>query len=108
VLEAHDSTNLHFAARNWQLRVTDLQQGLVYGIHTDETQLDDRLLTRFDYENVFGTVLNRLCVQAMIGHPPTVYGSGASTRGYINIRDTMQCIGLALRPSAGSTGCSIS
>jgi UDP-sulfoquinovose synthase len=93
--KVHDSHNIHFACRVWGLRATDLNQGVVYGVHTDETQLDDRLLTRFDYDELFGTALNRFCVEAVIGHPITVYGSGHQTRGFLNIRDTLQCIELA-------------
>ena len=93
----HDSHNIHFACRVWGLRATDLNQGVVYGIQTDETQLDDRLLTRFDYDDVFGTALNRFCLQAVIGHPLTVYGKGGQTRGYLNIVDTLQCVELAVR-----------
>ena len=95
--KVHDSHNLHFACRVWGLRATDLNQGVVYGIHTDETELDDRLLTRFDYDELFGTALNRFCVEAVIGHPLTVYGNGTQTRGFLNIRDTLQCIELAAR-----------
>jgi UDP-sulfoquinovose synthase len=98
--KVHDSHNLHFACRIWGLRVTDLNQGVVYGIHTDETELDDRLLTRFDYDELFGTALNRFCVQSVIGHPITVYGGGTQTRGFLNIRDTLQCIELATRVPA--------
>jgi UDP-sulfoquinovose synthase len=93
--KVHDSHNLHFAARTWGLRATDLNQGVVYGIETDETALDERLITRFDYDEVFGTALNRFCVQAVIGHPLTVYGSGSQTRGFLNLRDTLQCVELA-------------
>ena len=93
--KVHDSTNIHFACRHWGLRATDLNQGVVYGIETDETVQDERLLTRFDYDELFGTALNRFCVQAMIGHPLTVYGRGGQTRGYLNIRDTLQCVELA-------------
>ncbi|MBI4259521.1 MAG: NAD-dependent epimerase/dehydratase family protein [Actinobacteria bacterium] len=93
--KVHDSHNIHFACRVWGLRATDLNQGVVYGIHTPETQLDDRLLTRFDYDEVFGTALNRFCLQAVIGHPLTVYGRGGQTRGYLNIVDTLQCVELA-------------
>ncbi len=75
--KVHDSTNIHFACRIWGLAATDLNQGVVYGIETDETALDERLLTRFDYDEMFGTVLNRFCVQAVIGHPLTVYGRAA-------------------------------
>jgi UDP-sulfoquinovose synthase len=94
--KVHDSHNVHFACRIWGLRATDLNQGVVYGIATDETQLDDRLLTRFDYDDVFGTALNRFCVQAVIGHPLTVYGKGGQTRGYLNIVDTLRCVELAV------------
>src|SRR4051795_3841745 len=94
--KVHDSHNIHFACRVWGLRATDLNQGVVYGIETDETQLDERLCTRFDYDEIFGTALNRFCVQAVIGHPLTVYGRGGQTRGYLNIRDTLQCVELAV------------
>jgi UDP-sulfoquinovose synthase len=91
-----DSTNIHFASRVYGLRATDLNQGVVYGVHTEQTLLDDRLLTRFDYDEAFGTALNRFCVQAVIGHPLTVYGTGGQTRGFLNIRDTVACVELAL------------
>ena len=94
--KVHDSHNIHFACRVWGMRATDLNQGVVYGIHTDETRLDDRLMTRFDYDDVFGTALNRFCLQAVIGHPLTVYGRGGQTRGYLNIVDTMRCVELAV------------
>ena len=94
-----DSTNIHFACRVYGLRATDLNQGVVYGVHTDETLLDDRLLTRFDYDEQFGTALNRFCLQAVIGHPLTVYGSGGQTRGFLNIRDTLACVELAAAQS---------
>lgn len=93
--KVHDSTNIHFATRVWGLRATDLNQGVVYGIETDETLLDPGLATRFDYDETFGTVLNRFCLQAVIGHPLTVYGAGGQTRGYLNIRDTLRCVELA-------------
>ena len=93
--KVHDSTNVHFACRIWGIRATDLNQGVVYGIETDETGLDDRLVTRFDYDEMFGTALNRFCVQAVIGHPLTVYGEGGQTRGYLNIKDTLRCVELA-------------
>jgi UDP-sulfoquinovose synthase len=94
--KVHDSHNIHFACRIWGVRATDLNQGVVYGIETNETRLDDRLLTRFDYDDVFGTALNRFCVQAVIGHPLTVYGKGGQTRGYLNLVDTLQCVELAV------------
>jgi UDP-sulfoquinovose synthase len=93
--KVHDSTNIHFACRTWGLRATDLNQGVVYGIETEETARDERLVTRFDYDELFGTVLNRFCVQAVIGHPLTVYGAGRQTRGFLNIRDTLACVELA-------------
>jgi UDP-sulfoquinovose synthase len=98
--KVHDSTNIHFACRIWGLRATDLNQGVVYGIQTEETARDERLITRFDYDEVFGTVLNRFCLQAVIGHPLTVYGSGGQTRGFLNIRDTLQCVELAVENPA--------
>jgi UDP-sulfoquinovose synthase len=98
--KVHDSTNLHFACRIWGLRATDLNQGVVYGVETDETARDERLITRFDYDEIFGTVLNRFCVQAVIGHPLTVYGSGGQTRGFLNIRDTLRCVELAVENPA--------
>jgi UDP-sulfoquinovose synthase len=93
--KVHDSTNIHFACRTWGLRATDLNQGVVYGIETEETARDERLITRFDYDELFGTVLNRFCLQAVIGHPLTVYGAGHQTRGFLNIRDTLNCVELA-------------
>jgi UDP-sulfoquinovose synthase len=93
--KVHDSTNIHFACRTWGLRATDLNQGVVYGVETEETARDERLVTRFDYDELFGTVLNRFCVQAVIGHPLTVYGGGQQTRGFLNIRDTLACVELA-------------
>jgi UDP-sulfoquinovose synthase len=98
--KVHDSHNIHFGCRIWGLRATDLNQGVVYGIETDETALDPRLVTRFDYDGVFGTVLNRFCVQAVIGKPLTVYGRGGQTRGFLNIRDTLQCVELAVENPA--------
>ena len=94
--KVHDSHNIQFACRIWGLRSTDLNQGVVYGIETDETALDPRLSTRFDYDEVFGTALNRFCLQAVIGHPLTVYGKGGQTRGYLNIVDTLRCVELAV------------
>jgi UDP-sulfoquinovose synthase len=101
--KVHDSHNIHFACRVWGLRATDLNQGVVYGIETPETRLDERLLTRFDYDELFGTALNRFAVQAVIGHPLTVYGKGGQTRGFLNLVDTLQCVELtaANPPAAG-------
>jgi UDP-sulfoquinovose synthase len=94
--KVHDSHNIMFACRVWGLRATDLNQGVVYGIETDEVNLDDRLLTRFDYDESFGTALNRFCVQAVAGIPLTLFGKGGQTRGYLNIRDTLRCVELAM------------
>jgi UDP-sulfoquinovose synthase len=93
--KVHDSNNIMFACKIWGLRATDLNQGVVYGIETDEANRDDRLLTRFDYDESFGTALNRFCVQAVAGIPLTLFGKGHQTRGYLNIRDTLQCVELA-------------
>jgi len=94
--KVHDSHNIQFVCRVWGLRSTDLNQGVVYGVHTDQTDLDPRLATRLDYDHVWGTVLNRYCVQAAIGHPLTVYGKGGQTRGFLDIRDTLRCVELAI------------
>ncbi|MBV8732445.1 MAG: NAD-dependent epimerase/dehydratase family protein, partial [Acidobacteriia bacterium] len=93
--KVHDSHNIMFACRIWGIRATDLNQGVVYGVVTDETSLDEALINRFDYDDVFGTVLNRFCAQAAVGHPLTVYGKGGQTRGFLDIRDTVRCIELA-------------
>ena len=93
--KVHDSHNIMFACRIWGLRATDLNQGVVYGTVTDEVVLDEALINRFDYDDVFGTVLNRFCAQAAIGHPLTVYGTGGQTRGFLDIRDTVRCIEIA-------------
>ena len=101
--KVHDSHNILFACRVWKLRSTDLNQGVVYGIETDETELDARLATSFHYDEVFGTALNRFSVQAVAGIPLTVYGRGGQTRGFLNIRDTLRCVELSLLnpPAAG-------
>ena len=90
--KVHDSHNIEFACRVWGMRATDLNQGIVYGQATDETSLDPLLATRLDYDAVFGTVLNRMVVQAVLGLPLTVYGQGGQIRGLINIVDTVECI----------------
>jgi nucleoside-diphosphate-sugar epimerase len=94
--KVHDSHNIMFCSKIWGLRATDLNQGVVYGVETDETVLDGRLATRFDYDQIYGTALNRFCVQAAVGYPLTVYGKGQQTRGYINLHDTIRCIELAI------------
>ena len=99
--KVHDSHNIMFACKVWGLRATDLNQGVVYGTMTDEVSMDEALINRFDYDEVFGTVLNRFCVQAAIGCPLTVYGKGGQTRGFLDIRDTVRCIEIAcLNPAA--------
>lgn len=99
--KVHDSHNIMFACKIWGLRATDLNQGVVYGTLTEEVALDEALINRFDYDEVFGTVLNRFCAQAAIGHPLTVYGKGGQTRGFLDICDTVRCIEIAcLNPSA--------
>ena len=94
--KVHDSHNIHFACRIWGLRATDLNQGVVYGTLTPQTERDERLINRFDYEDIFGTALNRFCIQAAIGHPLTVYGKGGQTRGFLDIRNTVRCVELAV------------
>lgn len=98
--KVHDSHNIEFACRVWGLRSTDLNQGIVYGHDTAHTVLHPGLATRFDYDDVFGTVLNRMVVQAVLGQPLTVYGAGGQTRGLINIVDTVECIRLAVEQPA--------
>ena len=95
-----DTDLLWYYVRMWRLRVTDLMQGPVYGIFTDESEVDDRLLTLFSYDELFGTVLNRFIVQAIAGYPLTVYGKGGQTRGYLNIKDTLNCVRLSLENPA--------
>lgn len=98
--KVHDSHNIMFCCRIWGLSATDLNQGVVYGVDTDEILMDERLRTRFDYDGVFGTVLNRFLVQAVMGLPLTVYGKGGQTRGFLDIRDTLACVELAIRHPA--------
>ncbi|KAG5540086.1 hypothetical protein RHGRI_020352 [Rhododendron griersonianum] len=94
--KVHDSNNIAFTCKAWGMRATDLNQGVVYGVRTDETEMHEELCNRLDYDGVFGTALNRFCVQAAVGHPLTVYGKGGQTRGYLDIRDTIQCVELAI------------
>jgi UDP-sulfoquinovose synthase len=99
--KVHDSHNIMFCCKIWGLRATDLNQGVVYGTMTDEVALDEGLINRFDYDEVFGTVLNRFCVQAATGVPLSVYGKGGQTRGFLDIRDTVRCVEIAcLNPAA--------
>jgi UDP-sulfoquinovose synthase len=101
--KVHDSHNIHFTCRIWGLRATDLNQGVVYGSQTPETALHRDLATRFDYDGIWGTVLNRFCAQAAIGLPLSVHGKGGQTRGFLDIRDTVACVELAAvnPPAAG-------
>jgi len=87
-----DTDLMWFGVRMWDLKVTDLMQGPVYGIETDESQIDHRLRTIFNYDEVFGTIVNRFIVQGCVGYPLTVYGGGGQTRGYLNIKDALQCV----------------
>ena len=99
--KVHDSHNIMFTCKAWGLRATDLNQGVVYGTVTDEVMMDEALINRFDYDEVFGTVLNRFCAQAALGCPLTVYGRGGQTRGFLDIRDTVRCVEIAcLNPAA--------
>ena len=93
--KVHDSHNIQFACKIWGIRATDLNQGIVYGLHTDEDEFDEGLINRLDYDGVFGTALNRFIIQAAIGHNITVYGSGKQTRAFLNIKDTIRCVEIA-------------
>jgi len=87
-----DTDLLWFGVRIWGLKVTDLMQGPVYGIETEESSIDQRLRTFFNYDEIFGTIVNRFITQAVVGYPLTVYGKGGQTRGYLNLKDTLQCV----------------
>ena len=87
-----DTDLLWFGVRMWDLKVTDLMQGPVYGIETEESIIDERLKTIFNYDEIFGTIVNRFVTQAVVGYPLTVYGGGGQIRGYLNIKDTLQCV----------------
>jgi len=93
--KVHDSHNIAFTCKAWGIRATDLNQGVVYGTTTRETSMDEALINRFDYDEVFGTVLNRFCAQVALGYPLTVYGKGGQTRGFLDIRDTVRCVEIA-------------
>ena len=105
--KVHDSANIMFACKIWGLRATDLNQGVVYGTVTDQTAMHEALVNRFDYDEVFGTVLNRFCVQAAVGYPLTVYGRGGQTRGLLDIRDTVRCVELACLTPASPGECRV-
>ena len=100
--KVHDSHNIHFACKIWGLRATDLNQGVVYGVLTEETGMDELLINRLDYDGVFGTALNRFCIQAAVGHPLTVYGNGSQTRAFLDIRDTVRCVEIAINNPANA------
>lgn len=93
--KVHDSNNTMFACKLWGLKSTDIMQGVVYGTRTHEIN-EERLHTRFDFDEVFGTAINRFCAQAVIGHPLTIYGKGGQTRGFLALEDSIQCISLLL------------
>ncbi|WP_300409365.1 NAD-dependent epimerase/dehydratase family protein [Lagierella sp.] len=93
--KVHDTNNIYFAVRSWGIRATDLNQGVVYGVNTKETKMDPVLVNRFDYDGIYGTVMNRFIIQTASGLPMSVYGKGGQTRGFINIEDTVRCIELA-------------
>ena len=94
--KTQDALLFQFYARNDRLRITDLHQGIVWGTQTEETRRDERLINRFDYDGDYGTVLNRFLMQAAVGYPLTVHGTGGQTRAFIHIQDTVRCIELAL------------
>jgi len=101
--KVHGSNNIMFASKVWNLRATDIMQGVVFGTRFDESEEDERLLSRLDFDEAFGTAINRYCCQAIIGHPLTPFGKGHQKRGFLPVRDSMQCLTLALEnpPRAG-------
>ncbi|MEP2783067.1 MAG: NAD-dependent epimerase/dehydratase family protein [Pseudoruegeria sp.] len=99
-----DQLLFQFYAKNDLLRITDLHQGIVWGTQTEETRLDERLINRFDYDGDYGTVLNRFLMQAVVGHPLTVHGTGGQTRAFIHIQDTVKCIALAVNNPPAQDG----
>lgn len=101
--KVHGSNNVMFACKIWKLKATDIMQGIVFGTRIDEMGDNDQLLTRLDFDQAFGTILNRFCCQAVIGHPLTLYGTGTQRRGFISLRDSMECLALSIEhpPEAG-------
>jgi len=95
-----DTDLFWFGVRMWNLKATDLMQGPVYGIETEESIIDSRLKTIFNYDEIFGTIVNRFVTQAVVGYPLTVYGKGGQTRGYLNIKDTLQCVAASVNTPA--------
>lgn len=98
--KVHDSNNTMFACRVWKIRATDIMQGVVFGTRIDDTRPDPPLQTRLDFDQCFGTVINRFCCQAVIGHTLTIYGQGGQTRGFLPLRDSMQCLTLVIENPA--------
>jgi UDP-sulfoquinovose synthase len=105
--KVHDSNNVMMACRLWKLRSTDIMQGVVYGTWISEMGDDERLLTRFDFDQCFGTAINRYCAQAVIGQPLTPYGKGHQRRGFLPLRDSMQCLTLAIENPAQAGECRV-
>jgi UDP-sulfoquinovose synthase len=101
--KVHDSNNITMACRIWGLRSTDIMQGVVFGTRIDAMGDDERLVTRFDFDQCFGTAVNRFCAQAVIGEPLTPYGKGSMVRGFLPLRDSIQCLTIATEnpPAAG-------
>lgn len=100
--KVHDTNNIEFACRIWGIKCTDLNQGCVYGLETEESKMDSKLSTSFHYDHVFGTVINRFICQSVIGEDLTIYGNGSQTRGYLNIIDTLNCVNIATNNPAKS------
>lgn len=94
--KVHGSNNVMFASKLWDMAATDIMQGIVFGTHPAEMGDDPRLATRLDFDQAFGTIVNRFCCQAVIGHPLTLYGSGSQQRGFLPLQDSMQCLALAV------------
>ncbi|MEW6139816.1 MAG: NAD-dependent epimerase/dehydratase family protein [Thermodesulfobacteriota bacterium] len=105
--KVHDSNNVMMACKLWKLRSTDIMQGVVYGTWISEMGDDERLLTRFDFDQCFGTAINRYCAQAVIGQPLTPYGKGHQRRGFLPLRDSMQCLTLAIENPAQAGECRV-
>jgi len=105
--KTQDALFFQFYAKNYQLKITDLHQGIIWGVFTKETLLDPRLINRFDYDSDYGTVLNRFVLQAALGIPLTIYGVGGQTRAFIHIENSMDCIEIALKnpPKKGDRVC---
>ena len=92
-----DQIMFQFYNKNWKIRITDLHQGIVWGTQTEQTMIDKKLINRFDYDGIYGTVLNRFIIQAANNHPLSVYGTGGQARAFMHISDTAKCIELAIK-----------